>query len=122
MDEAAKLSDRVGIVDHGVLLALDTPTALVSRLPGSATVDLTVTGAEPDRLRERLAAVRGTAGAEVLSGGEGQDAAPTRLRLRVEGEAGAAAAGPARGGDARRAATSSTSRSASPPSRTSSST
>ena len=93
MDEAAKLSDRVGIVDHGVLLALDTPAALVSRLTGSATVDLTVTGAEPERLRERLAAVRGTAGAEVLSGGTEPDAAPARLRLRVEGEAGAALPG-----------------------------
>ena len=28
MDEAADLADRVGIVDHGKLLALDTPSAL----------------------------------------------------------------------------------------------
>ena len=26
MDEAAEMSDRVGIVDHGKLLALDTPS------------------------------------------------------------------------------------------------
>ena len=42
MDEAHKLSDRVGIVDHGQLLALDTPDRLVRSLPGEATVDLTV--------------------------------------------------------------------------------
>ena len=51
MDEAHKLSDRVGIVDHGKLLALDTPDALVRSLPGEATVELTVdpggSGAEP---------------------------------------------------------------------------
>ena len=31
MDEAAELADRVGIVDHGKLLALDTPLALTRR-------------------------------------------------------------------------------------------
>ena len=46
MDEAAKLADRVGIVDHGKLLALDTPSALVAGLPGEATIDLTLTGAD----------------------------------------------------------------------------
>ncbi|GAA3060405.1 ABC transporter ATP-binding protein [Actinokineospora globicatena] len=42
MDEAAKLCDRVGIVDHGKLLALDTPAALTRGLPGSTTVSVTV--------------------------------------------------------------------------------
>jgi ABC-2 type transport system ATP-binding protein len=54
MDEAAALSDRVGIMDHGRLLALDTPAALVRSLPGSATLDLTALGCdlavEPDVL------------------------------------------------------------------------
>lgn len=40
MDEAARLCDRVGIVDHGRLLALDTPQALMQSLSGTA---LTVT-------------------------------------------------------------------------------
>ena len=52
MDEAHKLSDRVGIVDHGTLLALDTPDALVRGLPGGATVE--------------VVAVPGTGGAETL--------------------------------------------------------
>jgi len=34
MDEAATLCDRVGIVDHGRLLALDTPAALIKELAG----------------------------------------------------------------------------------------
>ena len=42
MDEAAKLCDRVGIVDHGKLLALDTPAALTRNLPGSATLSITI--------------------------------------------------------------------------------
>ncbi|WP_216209526.1 ABC transporter ATP-binding protein [Amycolatopsis aidingensis] len=42
MEEAAKLCDRVGIVDHGRLLALDTPTALTRALPGSTTLNVTV--------------------------------------------------------------------------------
>ncbi len=35
MDEAAELCDRVGIMDHGHLLALDTPEALTRDLPGA---------------------------------------------------------------------------------------
>ncbi|MDQ6927467.1 MAG: ABC transporter ATP-binding protein [Actinomycetota bacterium] len=42
MDEAAALSDRVGIMDHGKLLALDTPGALTRSLPGTQTLDVTV--------------------------------------------------------------------------------
>ena len=33
MDEAAALADRVGIMDHGTLLALDTPEALMRSVP-----------------------------------------------------------------------------------------
>ncbi|MGH3826713.1 MAG: AAA family ATPase, partial [Pseudonocardiaceae bacterium] len=36
MDEAATLSDRVGIIDSGRLLALDTPAALIRTLPTAA--------------------------------------------------------------------------------------
>jgi len=40
MDEAAALATRVGIMDRGRLLALDTPTALIRSLPGRSTVEL----------------------------------------------------------------------------------
>jgi ABC-2 type transport system ATP-binding protein len=58
MDEAAKLCDRVGIVDHGKLLALDSPDELTKSLPGSTTISVTValngSGAKPvsDMLQE----------------------------------------------------------------------
>jgi ABC-2 type transport system ATP-binding protein len=42
MDEAAELADRVGIIDHGKLLALDTPAALTRGLAGQSTVEVTV--------------------------------------------------------------------------------
>ena len=45
MDEAAELADRVGIMDHGKLLALDTPDALTSLVPGQSTLEI---GVEPD--------------------------------------------------------------------------
>ncbi|MFD0444340.1 ABC transporter ATP-binding protein [Streptomyces indonesiensis] len=44
MEEASKLCDRIGIVDHGKLLALDTPEALTSRMSNTA---LTVTVRPP---------------------------------------------------------------------------
>src|SRR5206468_669861 len=40
MDEAALLADRVGIMDHGHLLALDTPEALMRSLEGEGTLEL----------------------------------------------------------------------------------
>ncbi|MFD6187088.1 ABC transporter ATP-binding protein [Streptomyces goshikiensis] len=61
MDEAARLCDRVGIVDHGRLLALDTPQALMQSLSGTAltvTVRPAQTGAaEVVRLLERIEGV-----------------------------------------------------------------
>jgi ABC-2 type transport system ATP-binding protein len=48
MDEAATLCDRVGIVDHGRLLALDTPDALTRGLTGQSVLELAVTPAPDD--------------------------------------------------------------------------
>jgi ABC-2 type transport system ATP-binding protein len=39
MDEADKLCDRIAIVDHGKLVALDTPMALKASVPGSNVVE-----------------------------------------------------------------------------------
>jgi ABC-2 type transport system ATP-binding protein len=39
MDEADKLCDRIAIVDHGVLAALDTPTRLKDSISGTDTVE-----------------------------------------------------------------------------------
>ncbi len=39
MDEADKLCDRIAIVDHGKLVALDTPTRLKDNVPGTEVVE-----------------------------------------------------------------------------------
>ncbi|MBM7086807.1 ABC transporter ATP-binding protein [Micromonospora humidisoli] len=67
MNEAARVVDRVGIVDHGRLLTLDTPTALVRGLAGDALLDLTVTpagGDDPDALCAALGELPGVRKAE----------------------------------------------------------
>lgn len=91
MDEAEKLSDRVGIVDHGTLLALDTPQALIKSLPGSGTIDTTLRPSEHDGtgLAELVSDVDAVERVERLDhrGGE------VKLRLYVN-EAPAALLGP----------------------------
>lgn len=39
MDEADRLCDRIAIVDHGKLVALDAPTALKQSVPGSNVIE-----------------------------------------------------------------------------------
>jgi ABC-2 type transport system ATP-binding protein len=48
MDEADKLCDRIAIVDHGRLVALDTPTKLKDSVPGNDTVEAEFAGAPAD--------------------------------------------------------------------------
>ncbi|HZD49870.1 MAG TPA: ATP-binding cassette domain-containing protein, partial [Silvibacterium sp.] len=55
MDEADHLCDRIAIVDHGKLVALDTPMALKASVPGTNVVEAQFTheSAEwPDRLKQ----------------------------------------------------------------------
>ncbi len=40
MDEADRLCDRIAIVDHGKLVALDTPVALKASVPGSNVIEV----------------------------------------------------------------------------------
>jgi ABC-2 type transport system ATP-binding protein len=48
MDEADKLCDRIAIVDHGRLAALDTPTRLKDSVPGTDAVEAEFEGAPRD--------------------------------------------------------------------------
>jgi ABC-2 type transport system ATP-binding protein len=89
MDEAAALTDRVGIMDHGRLLALDTPVALTRSLPGSATLDIDVERADDDTDDAVLAALEPLA--ERLE--PVADSGGLRARLYLSGEA-AALVGP----------------------------
>jgi ABC-2 type transport system ATP-binding protein len=45
MDEADRLCDRVAIVDHGRMVAIDTPVALKSSVPGASRIEVQF---EPD--------------------------------------------------------------------------
>jgi ABC-2 type transport system ATP-binding protein len=53
MDEADKLCDRIAIVDHGELKALDSPLKLKASIPGKNSLEVSFAGA-PDDWRERI--------------------------------------------------------------------
>ncbi|MFD7655156.1 ATP-binding cassette domain-containing protein [Actinosynnema sp. NPDC059797] len=86
MDEAHKLCDRVGIVDHGKLLALDSPDALTRTLPGSATLSVSVTldGAGPGTVGDALAAVGGVERVEQVATGDAEPGGPRLFRLYTD--------------------------------------
>jgi ABC-2 type transport system ATP-binding protein len=48
MDEADRLCDRIAIVDHGKLVALDSPAALKASVPGSNVIEAQFDNAPPD--------------------------------------------------------------------------
>jgi ABC-2 type transport system ATP-binding protein len=48
MDEADRLCDRIAIVDHGKLVALDTPRALKASIPGSSVIEAQFLNAPAD--------------------------------------------------------------------------
>jgi ABC-2 type transport system ATP-binding protein len=48
MDEADRLCDRIAIVDHGKLVALDSPAALKASVPGSNVIEVQFNNAPPD--------------------------------------------------------------------------
>ncbi len=58
MDEADKLCERVAIVDHGKLMALDSPMKLKAAIPGENTLEVSFAGAPPD-WGDRLRALPG---------------------------------------------------------------
>jgi ABC-2 type transport system ATP-binding protein len=89
MAEAAELSNRVAIIDHGRVLALDTPAQLVRSLPGSTTLEL-VASAQNGAGVALVDALGQLAGVERVERVEADPSAPPeqlRLRLYVAGEA-----------------------------------
>jgi ABC-2 type transport system ATP-binding protein len=61
MDEADKLCDRIAIVDHGKLVALDTPTKLKDSVPGNDTLEAEFDNAPAD-WQEQLETLARSAG------------------------------------------------------------
>jgi ABC-2 type transport system ATP-binding protein len=66
MDEAEKLCDRVGVVDHGKRIALGTPRELIQSLGGDEVIDL---AADDAGSVDDLAKVPGVCGARAEAGG-----------------------------------------------------
>jgi len=58
MDEADRLCNRIAIVDHGKLVALDTPEALKASVPGSTVIEVQFDNAPAD-WESRLRALPG---------------------------------------------------------------
>jgi ABC-2 type transport system ATP-binding protein len=59
MEEAARLCGRVGIMDHGRIIAADTPRNLVASLGADQIVEAHLGAAEPAGLEPRLAGLPG---------------------------------------------------------------
>jgi ABC-2 type transport system ATP-binding protein len=102
MEEAAALADRVGIMDHGRLLALDTPVALTRGLPGRTTLEVAVAlnGTPAQDLVGGLAGLEGVERVEQIQatpdggggpsrggGADGGDHRELRVRLYLTGDA-----------------------------------
>jgi ABC-2 type transport system ATP-binding protein len=67
MEEADKLCDRVAIMDHGRILALDTPSGLKASIDAETVVRV-VTDGDPAALATRLGEMDGAARAAVVEG------------------------------------------------------
>jgi ABC-2 type transport system ATP-binding protein len=81
MSEADRLCDRIAVIDHGQVIALDTPRGLRDLLPGASGLELTL-GAANDP----------TAALAQLGEADGKQLEPGRWQVRVYGDA---SAGPA---------------------------
>jgi ABC-2 type transport system ATP-binding protein len=57
MEEAEELCDRVAIIDHGRIVALDTPTALIRSIGGERRIRFTVAGDFDLEMLRRLESV-----------------------------------------------------------------
>lgn len=68
MDEADRLCDRIAIVDHGSLVALDTPMALKASVPGNNVVEVQFAH-ESEQWPARLEQLVGVTAVEPQSGG-----------------------------------------------------
>lgn len=67
MEEADKLCDRVAIMDHGRILALDTPAGLKASIDAETVVRV-VTDGDPVALAARLGEMEGATGAAAADG------------------------------------------------------
>jgi len=83
MEEAARLCDRVAVVDHGKLLALGTPAELVASLGAEHIVEVELSGMVDDAALLALPGVERVERAQPTPGGSTAEDSPLVLRLTV---------------------------------------
>ncbi len=83
MDEAERLCDRVGVVDHGKLIALGTPRELIASLGGQDVIEVMVEGGLTldDGARAQLNALEGVRGVRGLPDGFALAVEPLHVAL-----------------------------------------
>lgn len=79
MEEAARLCDRVGIMDHGRIIALGTPAELIASLGADQIVEFSTRGANVDA--QALSALPGVRGVRAGDGGDNDGAAVYALTV-----------------------------------------
>ncbi len=89
MDEAATLCARVAIMDHGKILAMDTPDALKETVPGKNSLELGISldSGDRDTLLGALSALPGVERAEPVSKNGAAAGTPYHVRLYASVEA-----------------------------------
>ncbi len=81
MEEAERLCDRIGVVDHGRLIALGTPRALIASLGGQEVIELTLSGGGFDL--QRVASLAGVRGVRHVGDGFALAVEPLHVALPV---------------------------------------
>jgi ABC-2 type transport system ATP-binding protein len=79
MDEAERLCDRVGVVDHGKLIALGTPRDLIASLGGQEVIEVTLAAGTLDE--EAVAHLPGVHGVRRVASGFALAADPLHVAL-----------------------------------------
>lgn len=88
MDEAEALCRRIAIMDHGKILALDTPQGLKTLLPMGRALELHINfpGTDPgDRMQRLIAEIAGLTGVEQVERISSEAESSGTERLRVYG-------------------------------------
>jgi len=68
MEEAESLCDRVAIIDHGAIVALDTVAGLKKQISRKDSIELVVSGVDMDRALEWTRGVAGVSGSSRADG------------------------------------------------------
>jgi len=80
IEEAELLADRVAIIDHGRIAAIDTPRSLIGQLDGSGHIEFATTRAIDT---SELTALSGISGAVAKANGTSSEVGPAAYQLAI---------------------------------------